>query len=33
VPLLDTVELQVAGRYDDYSDFGNTTNPKVALRW
>ena len=22
-----------AGRYDDYSDFGNTTNPKVALRW
>jgi outer membrane receptor for ferrienterochelin and colicin len=33
VPLLDTVELQVAGRDDDYSDFGNTTNPKVALRW
>ncbi len=33
MPLLDTVELQVAGRYDDYSDFGDTVNPKVALRW
>ncbi|HEU0224059.1 MAG TPA: TonB-dependent receptor [Steroidobacteraceae bacterium] len=32
-PLLETLELQVAGRYDDYSDFGDTTNPKVALRW
>jgi len=32
-PLLESLELQVAGRYDDYSDFGNTTNPKVALRW
>jgi outer membrane receptor protein involved in Fe transport len=32
-PLLENLELQVAGRYDDYSDFGNTTNPKVALRW
>lgn len=33
VPLAETLELQVAGRHDDYSDFGNTTNPKVALRW
>ena len=33
VPLLETLELQIAGRYDDYSDFGSTTNPKVALRW
>ncbi len=33
VPLLDQLELEVAGRFDDYSDFGNTTNPKVALRW
>jgi outer membrane receptor protein involved in Fe transport len=32
-PLLENLELQVAGRYDDYSDFGNTTNPKVAVRW
>jgi outer membrane receptor protein involved in Fe transport len=33
VPLLENLEMQVAGRYDDYSDFGDTTNPKVALRW
>lgn len=33
IPLAESLELQVAGRYDDYSDFGNTTNPKVALRW
>ncbi|RUP83789.1 TonB-dependent receptor [Alteromonas sp. KS69] len=33
IPLSDQLELQLAGRYDDYSDFGNTTNPKVALRW
>ncbi|MDQ9092939.1 TonB-dependent receptor [Pseudoalteromonas haloplanktis] len=33
IPLADSLELQLAGRYDDYSDFGTTTNPKVALRW
>jgi len=33
VPLLPGLELSLAARYDDYSDFGDTTNPKVALRW
>lgn len=33
VPLLKNLELQLAARYDDYSDFGDTFNPKVALRW
>jgi outer membrane receptor protein involved in Fe transport len=33
IPLAEQLELQIAGRYDDYSDFGDTTNPKVALRW
>lgn len=33
IPLADNLELQLAGRYDDYSDFGSTTNPKVAVRW
>ena len=33
IPLHRTLEAQLALRYDDYSDFGNTTNPKVALRW
>src|SRR5262249_5596306 len=27
------LELDVAGRWDDYSDFGSSTNPKVALTW
>lgn len=33
VPVHETVELSLAARYDDYSDFGSTTNPKVAVRW
>lgn len=33
VPVLTSLELSLALRYDDYSDFGNTTNPKVAVRW
>lgn len=33
IPLADQLELQLAGRYDHYSDFGSTTNPKIALRW
>lgn len=30
VPVLKQLELQFAGRYEDYSDFGTTTKPKVA---
>jgi outer membrane receptor for ferrienterochelin and colicin len=33
VPIVAGLELSIAGRYDDYSDFGDTTNPKVAVRW
>jgi iron complex outermembrane receptor protein len=33
VPLLDELEMQLAGRYDHYSDFGSTFNPKVAFRY
>ncbi|HEX4882956.1 MAG TPA: TonB-dependent receptor [Casimicrobiaceae bacterium] len=33
VPLVKNLELNAAVRYDDYSDFGSTTNPKVSLRW
>jgi iron complex outermembrane recepter protein len=33
VPITRTLEAQVAVRHDKYSDFGNTTNPKVSLRW
>jgi len=27
------IELSLAGRYDDYSDFGSTTNPRYGLVW
>lgn len=33
VPVTDNFDLELAGRYDDYSDFGSTTNPKLAARW
>ena len=33
VPLLDTLELSVAARLDDYSDFGDAFSPTVALRY
>ncbi|MFC3094434.1 TonB-dependent receptor [Alteromonas sediminis] len=31
VPLTETLEMQLAGRFDDYNDFGSTFNPKVGL--
>jgi iron complex outermembrane recepter protein len=27
------LELSLAGRYEEYSDFGTTANPKMGLRW
>lgn len=33
IPIVTTLEGNVAVRYDHYSDFGSTTNPKVSLRW
>jgi iron complex outermembrane recepter protein len=33
VPVLTDLELQLAGRYDNYSDFGSTVNPKVGFRY
>ncbi|MCL4760644.1 MAG: TonB-dependent receptor [Burkholderiales bacterium] len=33
VPILKNLEANVAVRYDDYSDFGSTTNPKLSMRW
>lgn len=32
-PVLKDLELNLALRYDDYSDFGSTVNPKASLRW
>jgi len=33
VPLFDGFELTAAGRVDDYSDFGATTNPMLAFKY
>ena len=33
VPLLKTLDVTGAVRYDRYSDFGSTTNPKVGFRY
>lgn len=32
-PGLQRLELSLAARYEDYSDFGSTTSPKVGLIW
>ena len=33
VPAVDRLEINFSGRYEDYSDFGSTYNPKVGLLW
>jgi iron complex outermembrane receptor protein len=32
-PITRTLEATLSARYDRYSDFGNTFNPKLAVRW
>jgi len=32
-PVLKNLELGLSVRYDDYSDFGSTTNPKFSVRY
>ena len=33
VPLVHSLDMQLAGRYEHYSDFGSVAKPKVALAW
>lgn len=33
LPFSDEFEMQLALRYEDYSDFGTTTDPKVSFLW
>lgn len=33
VPVIKNLDMQLAVRHDKYSDFGSTTNPKIAVRW
>jgi iron complex outermembrane receptor protein len=32
-PMAHSLALSLSGRYDHYSDFGSTTNPKVGITW
>ena len=33
IPVTKEIEIPLSIRFDKYSDFGNTTNPKAAIRW
>jgi iron complex outermembrane recepter protein len=33
IPGIQSLEVDVAGRLDDYSDTGRTTNPKIGVNW
>lgn len=32
-PMARSLTLSLSGRYDHYSDFGSTTNPKIGVTW
>jgi iron complex outermembrane recepter protein len=33
IPLVYSLDMQIAGRFEEYSDFGSVAKPKVALAW
>jgi len=33
IPLLESLDMSLSVRYDDYSDFGSTSNPSIGLAW
>lgn len=33
IPLVRSIDMQIAGRYENYSDFGDVAKPKVAVAW
>jgi outer membrane receptor protein involved in Fe transport len=33
MPLVNSLELSASGRFEHYSDFGNTTKPKIGANW
>jgi len=32
-PLMDNLEMNIAGRFDDYSDYGSDFSPKISFRY
>ncbi len=33
LPVIPDLEIGIAGRYDDYSDYGSDFSPKISARW
>ncbi len=33
IPLVNRIDVQLAGRYEHYSDFGSVAKPKIAAAW
>lgn len=33
IPMVQSFDVSLSGRFDDYSDWGSTTNPKIAATW
>ncbi len=33
IPFVHNLEFQVAGRFEEYSDFGSVAKPKIAMAW
>jgi outer membrane receptor protein involved in Fe transport len=33
IPLVHSLDVQLAGRYENYSDFGGVAKPKIAVAW
>lgn len=33
IPLVQSLDLQLAARYEDFSDIGDVTKPRIALSW
>ncbi len=33
IPMVQRFDVSISGRIDHYSDFGSTTNPKIAANW
>ena len=33
IPLVESLDLQLAGRFEDYDDIGTVTKPRIALGW
>lgn len=33
IPMMESIDIDVSGRFDHFSDFGDTYNPKVGINW